>query len=114
MNEDQVYLAHIADCITRIESYTAEGRDSFFASTLIQDAVIRNLQTLAESTRRISTALKNANPSVEWRNIGSFRNVIAHNYLGIDLSQIWAIVESDLPELKLQIEKILGDVQGES
>jgi uncharacterized protein with HEPN domain len=114
VTEDRLYLMHIADCISRIETYTAEGRDFFFSSTLIQDAVIRNLQTLAESSQRISTSLKTAHPSVEWRNIGAFRNVIVHNYLGIDLDQIWDIVESDLPELKLQIQRILREVQGET
>jgi uncharacterized protein with HEPN domain len=114
VTDDRVYLVHIADCIARIESYTSEGKVSFFSSTLIQDAVIRNLQTLSESTQRISVSLKAASPSVEWRNISAFRNVIVHNYLGIDLNQIWAIVESDLPELKLQIERILREMEGET
>ena len=54
MKDDRVYLQHILRCISRIEEYTRGGRDTFFSSTLVQDAVIRNLQTLAESTQRVN------------------------------------------------------------
>ena len=54
MKDAGVYLRHILRCISRTEEYTRGGREAFFASTLIQDAVIRNLQTLAESTQRLS------------------------------------------------------------
>ena len=58
MKDDRVYLRHILRCIARIEEYTVEGRDKFFASRLVQDGVIRNLQTLAESSRRLGEAVK--------------------------------------------------------
>ena len=50
MKDDSIYLKHILRCIGRIEEYSSEGRDAFFSSTLIQDGVLRNLQTLAESS----------------------------------------------------------------
>lgn len=107
MKDDKLYLIHILECIERIERYTLGGRSGFFADTMVQDAVIRNLQTLSESTRRISDPLKEVHPSVNWRNITAFRNVVVHDYLGIDLNQIWDIVDKDLPDLKCQIEAIL-------
>lgn len=67
MKDDRVYLKHILRCIARIEEYTAAGRESFFASQLIQDGVIRNLQTLAESSQRLATASERHNR----RSIGS-------------------------------------------
>ena len=54
MKDDRLYLIHIGECISQIEQYTAGGRDEFLDSKLIQDAVLRNLQTLSESTQRIS------------------------------------------------------------
>jgi uncharacterized protein with HEPN domain len=54
VKDDRVYLKHILRCIARIEEYTAAGREGFFSSHLIQDGVIRNLQTLAESSQRLS------------------------------------------------------------
>ncbi|HEX8829651.1 MAG TPA: DUF86 domain-containing protein [Longimicrobium sp.] len=55
---------------------------------------------MAESTQRLSHAVKAAHPAVEWRAISGFRNVIVHNYLGIDLEEIWKIVQQDVPTLK--------------
>ena len=57
MKDDRVYLKHILRCIARIQEYTAGGRESFFASPLIQDGVIRNLQTLAESSQQPSEGI---------------------------------------------------------
>ena len=54
MKDDRLYLLHILDCIGRIEHYVVDGRESFLTSTLIQDAVLRNLQVLAQSSLRIS------------------------------------------------------------
>jgi uncharacterized protein with HEPN domain len=73
---------------------------------LIQDAVLRNLQTLAESTQRISDGLKILHPEVGWRSIAGFRNVLVHDYLGINLNRIWEIVAVHLPVLGAQMEAI--------
>jgi uncharacterized protein with HEPN domain len=107
MKDDRLYLIHIAECIQRIEQYTAEGRAAFMADVRTQDAVLRNLHTLAESTQRVSEVLKMAHPEVEWRGIAEFRNVVVHDYLGVDIEEIWDIVRDDLSGLKAQIAAIL-------
>lgn len=109
MKDDRLYLIHISECIARIESYTAGGRDAFFASTQIQDAVLRNLQTLAESTQRLSDAAKAKHPEADWFKIAGFRNVLVHDYLGVDLDRAWLIVERELPRLKQTIDTILKE-----
>ena len=114
MKDDRLYLIHITECIARIEQYTAAGKDAFFADRKTQDAVVRNLQTLAESTRRLSEPLKLTRPDVDWRGIAGFRNVAVHDYLGIDTQQIWRIVEHDLPELKAKIAAILASLEDRS
>ena len=75
--------------------------------TLVQDGVIRNLQTLAESTQRISEKIKKNHPGVEWRAIAGFRNIMVHDYLGVDLDRVWGVVENRIPKLKEEIEKML-------
>ena len=107
MKDDRVYLLHIGECIARIEQYTGGGKTGFLADTKTQDAVLRNLHTLAESTRRLSDALKARHPDTDWRSIAAFRNVLVHDYLGVDLQQVWDIVERDLPPLKHKVEAIL-------
>ena len=93
----------------RIELYTASGQAAFLADTLIQDAVLRNLHTLSESTQRLSGALKARHPDMDWPSIAAFRNVVIHDYLGVDLAQIWGIVENDLPDLKRIITAMLTE-----
>jgi uncharacterized protein with HEPN domain len=109
VKDDRLYLDHIRECIDRIEQYTQEGKESFFADTKTQDAVLRNLHTLAESTQRLSMATKAGYPATDWRSIAAFRNVVVHGYLGVSLTQIWAIVEKDLPRLEAQIQHILRE-----
>ncbi|MCJ7797898.1 MAG: DUF86 domain-containing protein [Thermoleophilia bacterium] len=93
MNREFLYLLHVKESITRIEQYTREGKDVFSHDVKTQDAVLRNLQTLAESTQRLSEAVREAHPEVEWRAISAFRNVLVHDYLGIDLERVWEIVQ---------------------
>lgn len=111
MKDDRLYLIHIKEAIEWIEEYTRDGRDFFIEDHKTQDAVLRNLHTLSESVQRLSTQLKDKNPEVDWRTIAGFRNVIVHDYLGIDLDQIWDIVRDDLPELKRAIQTILDDIK---
>ena len=72
---DRVLLAHILQCMERIRNYTGGQRKTFYDSHMIQDAVMRNLQTLAESTQRLSGTLKATEPAVPWGVIVGFRNI---------------------------------------
>ena len=96
---DRVLLAHMRDCLDRIGEYTHFERTGFDTSRLVQDAVIRNLQTLAESSQRLSVEIKGTEPQIPWRELSGFRNVIVHGYLGVDLGAAWLVVEQDLPVL---------------
>ena len=107
MKDDRVYLKHILRCITRIEEYTAGGRESFFASHLIQDGVIRNLQMLAESSQHLSDVVKTSQPTVDWKGLAGFRNVLVHDYLGIDLELVYRAVDQDVSKLKAACETAL-------
>ena len=110
MKDDHLYLVHITECITRISQYTSEGEQVFLGDTKPQDAVLRNLQTLTESTTRLSGELKGRYPGIDWRAIAGFRNVVVHDYLGIDLREVWNIVVHDLPPLERTIEQMLRDL----
>jgi len=108
MKNDQIYLDHILECIGWIESFTAEGREAFFKDRKTQSAVLRELQTLAESTQRLSDEFKGQYPDIPWQNVAGFRNVIVHDYLGIKLQRIWEIVEVDLRSLKTTLTQAIG------
>jgi uncharacterized protein with HEPN domain len=110
MKDDMLYLIHISECIDRIERYVGEGgREGFMDSTLTQDAVLRNLQTMAESTQRLSDASQSAHPEIEWRKISGFRNVLVHDYLSVDLERVWLVIDKELPELKQAVTAMLEE-----
>lgn len=99
-------LAHMRDCLDRILEYTNAERSRFDTSRLVQDAVIRNLQTLAESSQRLSNEIKGTEPQIPWRELAGFRDVIVHGYLGVDLGAIWLVVEQDLPALSAAVNRM--------
>jgi uncharacterized protein with HEPN domain len=104
---DRVYLAHILECIDRIREYTNSDRNIFMNNGLVQDAVLRRLQTMAESTQRPSDKLKFEAPEVDWRALSGFRNVLVHNYLnGVDLERVWNAIACYLPELQSAVERL--------
>lgn len=96
------------ECIERVREYTAGDRTRFEASRLVQDAVIRNLQTLTESSQRLSESIKNTEPQTPWRELSGFRNVIVHGYLGIDLRAVWLVIEQDLPPLAEALDRMIA------
>ena len=111
-DSDRVLLEHILQCIKRVRDYSEGDRATFFGSHMVQDAVVRNLQTLAESTQRLSEPLEATEPAVPWDAISGFRNVLTHNYLGIDLEAVWSVVERELPGLGSAIERLSRAVRG--
>jgi uncharacterized protein with HEPN domain len=111
MKNDQVYLEHILEAIRRIEEHAVQGRESFFSSHTLQDATLRNLQTLAEATQRVSSERKAAHPEISWTGIAGFRNILVHNYLAIDLAQVWTIIERDVRPLKQAAMKMLQSIR---
>ena len=108
MKDDAVYVQHIVECLARIEQYTQAGRAEFMASTLIQDGVVRNLQTLGQSVLKLSESFKAAHPEADWKSIIGLRNVLVHEYFEVECAEIWRTVERDLPDLKRKVLSILG------
>ena len=109
--DDTLYLEHIRECIELIEAYIRDMHDleAFLADRKTQDAVLRNLQVMAESTQRLSSDLKAERAEIAWGSISGLRNVLVHAYLGINLATVWRIVRSDLPALKIVVIETLTE-----
>ena len=70
--------------------------------------MIRNLEIIGEATKRISTDVKNDNPEIPWREIAGLRDVLIHDYMGVDLHVVWNVEVQDVPKLKLTVTKQLA------
>ena len=103
MTRDRLYLSHIVDALNKIESYVAVGRGAFLSTSHWQDAVIRQLEIIGEATKRISSDLCAKHPEVPWRRIAGLRDVLIHDYLGVDIPAVWEITQKNPPRLKINI-----------
>lgn len=105
-----IYLEHNSVCIQKIEDYTKElTEETFLHNTLIQDAVIRNFEIIGEATKKLDTDFRSKHPEIEWKKIEGMRDKLIHDYIGVDLWAIWAVVENIMPILKDQIAVILNN-----
>lgn len=100
MSRDLLLVEHILDAIRKIKSYTREGGQTFFQSTLIQDAAARNLEIIGEAVKLLSPGFKEALPEVPWRQIAGLRDVLIHDYDGVNWTRVWTTIEIDVPELE--------------
>src|SRR4051794_29761593 len=92
-DKDRLYLAHILECIENVEYDIQGSRQRLERDRTIRDAVLRNLQILAESTQRLSNSIKATQPQIPWNQIEGFRHRLVHDYFRIDLDLVWRVVE---------------------
>lgn len=111
MSKDcKVYFFHIFDSIVNIEKYVKNmDKKRFLANKLVQDAVIRNLEIIGEATKNIPQVIRGKYPHIEWKKIAGMRDILAHDYLGVDLERVWGVLKNRLPALKKEIAKIIKE-----
>jgi uncharacterized protein with HEPN domain len=98
----------VLDAIEKIECYAVVGYDEFMAASHWQDAVIRQLEIIGEAVKRISPEILGCRPDIQWRRIAGMRDVLIHDYMGVDLEAVWQVTQHDLPNLRQAIEELLG------
>jgi uncharacterized protein with HEPN domain len=104
-DRDRTYILHILECIDRVERYANNDRTRFDADPMVQDAILRSLQVMAESSQRLSEEVKATQSHIDWRAISGFRNILVHDYLGVDLV-IWQVIKQELPVLKKSLKAL--------
>jgi uncharacterized protein with HEPN domain len=101
---DQVYLLHILEAIDQIREYTRDlDYNGFLKSRLVQDGVIRQLEIIGEATKKLSQETRNRASHIPWKDMAGMRDVLIHQYFGVDLVAVWTTVEQDLPFLEQEI-----------
>jgi uncharacterized protein with HEPN domain len=106
------YLRHVRDALLAVLEYTGEGRAGFFASKMVQDAVLRNLEVVGEAVKGLDDPTKARVPEVPWRRIAGMRDVLIHHYFGVDLEAVWRVVEAEVPNLLAATERLIALLEG--
>jgi len=108
MRSDADRLGDILQAIAKVRERTAISLDTFDHDEMLQVWVIHHLQVVGEAARGLSQGLRDQHPEVPWPQIVALRNILTHEYFGINLHQVWEMVRKELPELDAQIRRILA------
>ncbi len=105
------YKVYLEDCLESIQKISEFTKDfslkSFVEDAKTFDAVIRNLEIIGEAIKKVPEEIRNSNPEVEWKKISGLRDILVHEYFGIDPDIVWDVIQTKLPTLKEQIKKLI-------
>lgn len=106
----KLYLEDILESVNNILTYTADySYEKLIQDKMRIDAVVRNFTIIGEAANNIPQEVIDRYPFIEWRKIIDFRNVIVHDYFGIDYEILWDIIKNKLLELQKGIQTILDE-----
>ena len=101
---DRERVGDIIEAIDRIRRYTrGVGYERFLKDTMVQDAVVRNLEIVGEAVKGLSPAFRRKHKAVNWRDIAGMRDRLIHHYAGVNWSIVWDVIRTRLPELKSRL-----------
>lgn len=106
--DDRLLLEDMAEAVGKILRYT-EGKsfDDWQGDEFLQDAVIRNFEVIGEACRHVSHDITRKHTDVDWQGIRDFRNLLIHEYFGVDPTIVWDIIRVELPKLKDKLGALL-------
>ena len=102
--DGKIFLTHILDSIKLIEEYIkGRSKPDFLKSKQLQDSVIRRIEIIGEAIKNIPLDIKKNYNQIPWKEITGMRDILIHQYFGVDLDLTWQVIVKDLPRLKSQI-----------
>jgi len=107
IKSDSAYIEHILDCIRKINEFSQGiSLKEFRKNELVQDAIIRNIEIIGETSKKISNDTKQTYYKIPWREIAGMRDKLIHDYLGVDFDVVWKTIKNDIPDLEKLIREI--------
>jgi uncharacterized protein with HEPN domain len=102
-------LRDILEAIAKIGASLTVSKETFLADEMLQVWMIHHLQIIGEAAARLSAELRNLHPGVPWEEIVAMRNILVHQYFGVDLEEVWTTVTADIPRLGQHLARILEE-----
>lgn len=107
-----LYLEDILNAMNKIVNYTKDiGYDDFEENTMLNEAVIRNLEIIGEACKNIPQNLRKQYSNIPWKRMIGLRNIMIHEYFGVDLAIVWKIITRNIPETKPMIEQMINQIR---
>ena len=112
MKDVKVYLTDILESISQIEKYTKKiSENRFNKNVQVQDAVLRRLEIIGEAVKNIPEEFRKLHPKIPWKKIAGMRDVLTHEYSGVDLKRVWKVIKEDLVNLKKDVSEIIKNLE---
>lgn len=110
--DPEIFLEHILQCIELIEEYV-QGitKKEFLESVQLQDSIIRRIEIMGEAVKNIPKRVKDRYPDIAWKEISGMRDILIHEYFGVDLGLTWKVATKDIRQLKNKILKVKKDLE---
>lgn len=110
--DPKIFIQHILDCIELIEDYTRDvSREDFVKSSQLQDSVIRRIEVIGEAVKNIPQEIKNRYPDIPWKSVAGMRDILIHEYWGIDLNLTWEVATKEIFEIKRKMLVIMENLK---
>lgn len=107
----RLYIEDILNSITKIQQYTQTiDEQDFLDNTQIQDAVLRRLEIIGEAVKNIPQSFRDKYPRIPWKNIAGLRDILIHEYFGVNLRRAWKVAKEDILDLKQELAKVRKDL----
>jgi uncharacterized protein with HEPN domain len=108
--DPRLFLGDMAKAVKKIETWVGGiSYEKFSADSLLQDAVVRNLEILGEAAKNIPEEIRCRYPDIPWKRVAGFRDIAIHDYFGVDLEIVWKILTEGIVSIKPSLEKAVRE-----